>query len=71
MASPAGKPVWILEVLADAFRNIGAVVMGRRMFDLSLEPWGANPPFHTPVFVVTHTGPGTHPARKAERHLSS
>jgi dihydrofolate reductase len=32
----------------------GAVVVGRRMFDLGVEPWGENPPFHQPVFVVTH-----------------
>ena len=32
----------------------GAVVVGRRMFDVGVEPWGATPPFHQPVFVVTH-----------------
>ena len=32
----------------------GAVVVGRRTFDLGVEPWGENPPFHQPVFVVTH-----------------
>ena len=32
----------------------GAVVVGRRMFDLGVEPWGEDPPFHQPVFVVTH-----------------
>ena len=32
----------------------GAVVVGRRMFDVGVEPWGENPPFHQPVFVVTH-----------------
>ncbi len=42
------------EVLDEAFRNIGALVMGRRMFDLGEKPWGDNPPFHVPVFVVTH-----------------
>jgi dihydrofolate reductase len=42
------------EVLEEAFRNVGAVVMGRRMFDLAEEPWGENPPFHVPVFVLTH-----------------
>lgn len=34
--------------------NVGAHVMGRGMADGGLEPWGENPPFHTPVFVVTH-----------------
>jgi dihydrofolate reductase len=28
--------------------------MGRRMFDNGEEPWGADPPFRKPVFVVTH-----------------
>jgi dihydrofolate reductase len=32
----------------------GAHVMGRRMFDLGEIPWGDNPPFGAPVFVVTH-----------------
>ncbi len=39
------------ELLAGA----GAVVVGRRMFDLGEEPWGDPPPFHNnPVVVVTH-----------------
>jgi len=42
------------EVLDEAFRNVGAILMGRRMFDLGEGPWGENPPFHTPVFIVTH-----------------
>ena len=28
--------------------------MGKRMFDEGEEPWGDNPPFRMPVFVVTH-----------------
>jgi dihydrofolate reductase len=28
--------------------------MGKRMFDAGEEMWPENPPFHTPVFVVTH-----------------
>jgi dihydrofolate reductase len=36
------------------YANIGAYVMGRGMFDLGEEPWGDEPPFHAPVFVVTH-----------------
>lgn len=42
------------EILDEAFRNTGAVVMGRRMFDVAEGPWGDEPPFHMPVFVVTH-----------------
>jgi dihydrofolate reductase len=32
----------------------GAFVMGRTMLDVGLQPWGDEPPFHAPVFVVTH-----------------
>ena len=32
----------------------GATVMGRRTFDNGEEPWGREPPFRTPVFVVTN-----------------
>ena len=32
----------------------GAIVMGRRMFDHGEGPWGDEPPFHKPVFVLTH-----------------
>ena len=35
-------------------RRSGAVVVGRRMFDVGVGPWGEDPPFHRPVFVVTH-----------------
>jgi len=42
------------EELRQRFAPTGAVVMGRRMFDEGEEPWGDNPPFRMPVFVVTH-----------------
>ena len=42
------------EVVDESFKATGAVVMGRRMFDLGVGPWGDEPPFHTPVYVVTH-----------------
>ena len=42
------------EVLNESFENAGAVLMGKRMFDVGVESWGENPPFHNPVFVVTH-----------------
>jgi dihydrofolate reductase len=34
--------------------STGAVIMGKRMFDVGFEPWGDPPPFRMPVFVVTH-----------------
>ena len=42
------------EIERERFKNVGAVVMGRRMFNLGEEPWGDDPPFHMPVFVLTH-----------------
>jgi len=41
-------------VLEEAFATTGAILMGRRMFDLAERPWGDDPPFRMPVFVVTH-----------------
>jgi dihydrofolate reductase len=50
-------------VMQDTLANVGATVMGRNMFGGGPGPWGAepwdgwwgeDPPFHTPVFVVTH-----------------
>ncbi|HTE57895.1 MAG TPA: dihydrofolate reductase family protein [Verrucomicrobiae bacterium] len=35
------------------FENIGAYIMGRRTLDLGLEPWGENPPYHAPCFVLS------------------
>lgn len=42
------------EIAGERFKNVGAVVMGRRMFDLGEESWGDNPVFHAPVFVLSH-----------------
>lgn len=42
------------EVVDEAMKTAGAFVMGRRMFDLGERYWGHEPPFHAPVFVVTH-----------------
>ena len=48
-----GKTDADAEILDESFKNTGAVVVGRRMFDVT-NGWGDNPPFHMPVFVVTH-----------------
>jgi dihydrofolate reductase len=42
------------KIIAETFDAAGAYVMGRRMADGGEEPWGEEPPFHAPVFVVTH-----------------
>ena len=41
------------EILDEAMSAAGAIIVGRRMFDNAQE-WGENPPFHMPVFVLTH-----------------
>lgn len=51
-------------VFEEMFANIGATIMGRNMFGGHPGPWntrkpwngwwGDNPPFHHPVFVLTH-----------------
>jgi dihydrofolate reductase len=51
-------------VVEESLANIGATVMGRNMFGGHPGPWdaktpwngwwGVNPPFHHPVFVLTH-----------------
>jgi dihydrofolate reductase len=50
-------------VIEEALENVGATVMGRNMFGGGPGPWGEqpwegwwgdDPPFHTPVFVLTH-----------------
>jgi dihydrofolate reductase len=50
------------ELAARGFKNIGARILGRNMFGPIRGPWpdeswkgwwGANPPFHAPVFVLT------------------
>jgi dihydrofolate reductase len=51
------------EFAARSFANIGAWIMGRNMFGPIRGPWpdeswkgwwGTNPPYHVPVFVLTH-----------------
>ncbi|OQO92775.1 deaminase [Saccharomonospora piscinae] len=41
-------------ILGAWFDGTGAVVMGRTMFDTGELPWGENPPFRAPVFVLTN-----------------
>lgn len=41
-------------IIAETFEAAGAYVMGRRMADGGEVPWGEEPPFRAPVFVVTH-----------------
>jgi dihydrofolate reductase len=43
-------------VWQENFDRFGPQVIGRRMFDYGYPSWGENPPFHAPVFVLTHRG---------------
>jgi dihydrofolate reductase len=51
------------EMALKAFQNVGAWILGRNMFGPVRGPWpddswkgwwGEEPPYHTPVFVLTH-----------------
>ncbi|WP_328685836.1 dihydrofolate reductase family protein [Streptomyces sp. NBC_01261] len=44
------------DIARETFERTGASVMGRRMFDGGELSWPEDAPFHTPVFVLTHTG---------------
>jgi dihydrofolate reductase len=41
-------------IVDELYASTGAVVIGKRMFDVGFEPWGDPPPFGMPVFIVTH-----------------
>jgi dihydrofolate reductase len=51
-------------IIAEQFHNVGASILGRNMFGGQPGPWstarpwtgwwGLNPPYHHPVFVLTH-----------------
>ncbi|BCJ28952.1 dihydrofolate reductase family protein [Actinocatenispora sera] len=57
-----GEPGPDSEMVARMHRGVGAFVMGRNMFSAGRgdwDPdwrgwWGADPPYHAPVFVATH-----------------
>jgi len=61
--SEGGTPGVDDEFAARGFSNIGAWILGRNMFGPFRGPWldatwkgwwGDDPPYHTPVFVLTH-----------------
>lgn len=41
-------------IVEEGLSAAGAIVVGKRMFD-NAHGWGDVPPFHMPVFVLTHT----------------
>jgi hypothetical protein len=42
------------EVVDEVYARTGAIIVGKRMFDVGVGPWGDPPALHMPVFVVTH-----------------
>ena len=50
--APAGSEA-DARMVRELFAATGAVVLGKRTFDLGLEPWGGTP-FPVPCFVLTH-----------------
>lgn len=66
--APSGTRGIDNDLAAQSFENVGAWIIGRNMFGPIRGPWapdpstgeiwqgwwGPNPPFHTPVFVLTH-----------------
>jgi dihydrofolate reductase len=60
---PTANPQYSFQVseasareLREALSNVGALISGRRTFDLA-EGWGGHHPMGVPVFVVTHSIP--------------
>ena len=61
---PGGETNASTQVVEEGLAATGAVVMGRRMFSGGEGPWegdpnadawwGDDPPFHVPVFILTH-----------------
>src|SRR3954471_22174474 len=61
---PGGEPGADSDLLQEAVDRAGATIMGRRMFSGGEGPWdddpnadawwGDEPPFHHPVFILTH-----------------
>jgi dihydrofolate reductase len=63
LGSPGGSTGVDDEFAAAGFANVGAWILGRNMFGPVRGPWpdeswkgwwGDEPPYHTPVFVLTH-----------------
>jgi dihydrofolate reductase len=60
MSGPSAETSATARILAaQAERDSGAIISGRRTYDDSLPWWGPDPP--TPVFVVTHEAPDAVP----------
>jgi len=67
VSEPGGETGLADDLTARGFENIGAWIMGRNMFGPSRGAWtedqwrgwwGDEPPYHAPVFVLTHHARG-------------
>ena len=63
MGKPGGETGMDNDLVNRGFENVGAWILGRNMFGPVRGPWpddawkgwwGDNPPYHVPVFVLTH-----------------
>lgn len=43
-------------MVTDTLKSVGAVLLGRRTYDLGLPHWDSDTPFPAPSFVLTHRG---------------
>ncbi|MCX8006162.1 MAG: dihydrofolate reductase family protein [Burkholderiaceae bacterium] len=50
-----GETGAVNDLLRHTFERTGAHIMGKRMFDGGERGWPEEAPFHTPVYVLTHT----------------
>jgi hypothetical protein len=67
-AGPSG-PRRRARYLREALDRVGAIVAGRRLFDIGR--WGEHGhPFGVPVFVVTHSVPAGWPRETGVTHLT-
>jgi dihydrofolate reductase len=64
---PSADPRWSFRVsaasaahLREQLDTVGALVVGRRLFDLT-QGWNGSHPFGVPIFVVTHNAPADWP----------
>ena len=52
---PGGETGIENEILKNTFHRTGVSILGKNMFSLGEAMWPEDAPFHTPVFVLTHS----------------
>src|SRR5579871_629626 len=70
VATPTSSPQWSFHTteasalhLRDALATAGALIVGRRLYDVA-QAWGGTHPVGVPIVVVTHTPPDSWPQGK-------